>query len=118
MYLEINKLNYFCQYIGIKYLTDISTCYIFLVYMAGKKISFNQLLKLRFADGEEMCITIIDPKSKENYPGKLVNDQKIRYWCSADSPLGRSLLGHEQGETIEYQVSDHKLQVTILQVAD
>jgi transcription elongation GreA/GreB family factor len=78
-------------------------------------ICLNQPLKIRFSDGEELNVVVIDQRPQGVFPDLPMHGQSC-YWCSKDSPLGQALIGHFIGESIEYKVAETALKVTVLKV--
>lgn len=76
-------------------------------------IGLNQPLKIRFSDGQEMNVVILDQKHK-TLAKELPYGRSVYYWCSKDSPLAQAILGKSPDQTIEYSVSGNIQKVTIL----
>lgn len=77
-------------------------------------VYFNHPVKIRFLDGEEMFVLIIDRNSKEMHRELPAN--KVCYWCSKETPLGQALFGHTIGDWVEYKVAGNTLKVQILDI--
>ncbi|RJQ39144.1 MAG: transcription elongation factor GreA [Dehalococcoidia bacterium] len=59
---------------------------------AGKKADVGSTLRLKSLDsGEEMVCTIVGPREVDPARGRI----------SSSSPVGKALMGHERGDTIE-----------------
>lgn len=74
-------------------------------------VSLNKLVKLRFEDGTEHNIRIIEKKSKFHeviYSNELPVDSK--------TPISLAILGHRMGEKIEFKNGGNSKQITILEI--
>jgi len=70
-------------------------------------VDLNKLVKVRFSDGDELLVRIVENPPFQSSDVVLVNK---------DAPLGKALLGHSLGEEIEYCVEENKQKVTILEI--
>lgn len=68
-------------------------------------VDLNKSVKIRFADGNELLIRIIEQPTFKHSSEFLVNKE---------APLGKALLGHYEGEEIEYSVDKNIQKVVIL----
>lgn len=70
-------------------------------------VNLNKLVKIRFTDGNELSIRIIEHPNFQHSAEFLVNKE---------APLGKALLGHYEGEEIEYFVEGNNQKVVILEI--
>lgn len=70
-------------------------------------VDLNRSIKIRFADGNELSIRIIEHPTFQHSSEFLVNKE---------APLGKALLGHYEGEEIEYFVEGNNQKVVILEI--
>ena len=70
-------------------------------------VDLNKLVRIRFADGEELFVRIF-----ENTPVQSADEFPV----NKDAPLGKVLLGHTKGDQIEYRVRNNTYKVTILEI--
>lgn len=84
----------------------------------GKEtIGFNQPVRVRFEDGQEIDVVILEQKPKKIVQD-LSNRDGICYWCSQNSPIAKAIIGKSLNETVEYNVSGNLQKVTILGITD
>ena len=74
-------------------------------------VNLNQPVKLRFSDGDELIIKIVEQKPK--WPFKK---EPPEFLINSETPIAKAILGHTTGEEIEYSVEDHKQKVTIVEI--
>ncbi|MCL4367106.1 GreA/GreB family elongation factor, partial [Patescibacteria group bacterium] len=70
----------------------------------SNQITLNLPFKIKFADGQLMNIVITDPNLKLTHPDLPTNHSC--FYCSLESPLGKTLLGHQIGEKVDYLVGN------------
>ncbi len=73
-------------------------------------VDLNKLVKVRFLDGYEVIIRIVEQKMLDKTKGsqELVID--------ARSPLAQAIVGHSLGEEVEYMVAENTQKVKILEI--
>lgn len=73
-------------------------------------MDLNRTVRLRFADGEEYIVKIVEEKkvSRPKHRKELLIDAK--------TPLAQAILGHNIGEEIEFRVKEKIQRVFILEI--
>ena len=74
-------------------------------------VNLNQPVKLRFNDGDELIIKIVEQKPKR--PSKK---EPTEFLINSEAPIAKAILGHATGEEIEYFVEDNIQKVTIVEI--
>lgn len=75
-------------------------------------IRLNNSVKLRFREGDELVIRIVEQK-----PPLTLTADREEMLVESITPLAQAILGHGVGEEIEYIVEKAKQQVIILEVS-
>lgn len=74
-------------------------------------VNLNQPVKLRFNDGAELIIKIVEQKPKR--PSKK---ESTEFLINTEAPIAKAILGHSSGEEIEYWVEDNIQKVIIVEI--
>lgn len=74
-------------------------------------VNLNKPVKLRFSDGDELVIKIIEQKPKQP-----LKKESQEFMITTEAPIAKAILGHTSGEEIEYSVEDSLQKVTIVEI--
>ncbi len=74
-------------------------------------VNLNKLVKLRFSNGDELIIKIVEQKPKQPF-----KKEPPEFLINSETPVAKAILGHTTGEEIEYSVEDNIQKVTILEI--
>lgn len=74
-------------------------------------VNLNKPVKLRFSDGDELVIKIIEQGSKQP-----LKKEPPEFIITTEAPIAKAILGHTTGEEIEYFVEDNIQKVTIVEI--
>jgi transcription elongation GreA/GreB family factor len=66
----------------------------------------HTIVKLRFADGDEETLRVV------TVPGEDADGSSL----TSDSPLGRALVGHKEGDEITYRTPAGQMKATVLSI--
>lgn len=74
-------------------------------------VNLNKPVKLRFSDGDELIIKIVEQKPKQPF-----RKESTELLINTEAPIAKAILGHTTGEEIEYSVEDNIQKVIILEI--
>jgi transcription elongation GreA/GreB family factor len=73
---------------------------------ASSLLPDGTIVKLRFADGDEETLRVV------TVPGEDADGSAL----TSDSPLGRALVGHKEGDEITYRTPAGQMKATVLSI--
>jgi len=73
-------------------------------------VDLNKLVKIRFSDGYELFIRIVEQKK----PDEINQFEELK--VDTKTPAAKAILGHRIGEKIEYVVEENIQRVSILEI--
>lgn len=74
-------------------------------------VNLNKPVKLRFSDGDELVVKIIEQGSKQSH-----RKEPQEFIITTEAPIAKAILGHTKGEEIEYRVRGNVQKVTIVEI--
>ncbi len=77
--------------------------------MKPKQVEINLLVKVRFSDKKELVIRVYDETMLPSLGEFPINK---------NTPLAKAIIGHHEGDTVEYYVGKSKNSLKILEIYD